>query len=89
VTGTTDGAPEPYAIAHVRDALASDPRVAALGLEVLAANGVLVLLGRVDTEGQREGAGEVAHAAASGYEIRNDLEVIDASAPPAPPEHLT
>lgn len=78
-----------YAVAHVREAFASDPRVAALGLEVVTAGGVLVLLGRVESEGQREGAAEVAAEAAPGYEIRNDLEVLDASAPPGPPERLT
>lgn len=89
MTGTPELTPEPYVVAHVREALATDPRVAALGLEVVATSGVLVLLGRVGTEQQRAGAGEVAVDAAPGYAIRNDLEVVDVSAPPAPPEHLT
>jgi osmotically-inducible protein OsmY len=81
--------PEAYVVAHVREALATDGRVAELGIDVTAAGSTLVLLGRVASTGQRDEAAVVAAERAPGYEIRNELEVVDDSAPPAPAERLS
>ena len=78
-----------YVIAHVREALATDARVAELGLELTIAAGTLVLTGRVGSASLREAAGEVARAHAGGLDVRNDLDVVEADARPATPERLT
>ncbi len=81
-------APDAYVVAHVREALATDHRVAELGIDVTASGGTLVLLGRVSSAKQREEAGVVAAELAPGFEVRNELEVVDATAPPNAPEVL-
>lgn len=81
--------PEPYVVAHVREALATDARVSELGLEVTVAGRTLVLTGRVGSEQLRAAAAEVAAAHAPDLEVRNDLEVVDVDARPASPERLT
>ncbi|MET0727890.1 MAG: BON domain-containing protein [Acidimicrobiales bacterium] len=86
--GEVEPIPEPYVLAHVHDALASDPRVVELGIDVVAAGGTLVLMGRVATAALREAAAQVAAEHAPGFEIRNDLELLDAVSPPAAPEQL-
>jgi osmotically-inducible protein OsmY len=80
--------PDQYVIAHVRDGLATDPRVVELGIDVEVANGSLVLLGRVGSSELRDAAAEVAAELAPGYAIRNELEVVDLTSPPAAPEQL-
>ena len=89
MTGSAaDRLPDEYVIAHVREGLAGDGRVAELGLEVTVAGGAIVLHGRVSSAAQREQAAAVAADRAPGYAVRNELEVVDASAPPAAPERL-
>ena len=83
-----DPTPDAYVIAHVREAMATDPRVAELGIEMTIAAGTLVLTGRVDSVQLRDAAAEVASAHAPDLEVRNDLDVIDDGAAPSPPEHL-
>ena len=85
---TGDRAPDAYVVAHVREALASDGRVAELGLDVTVSGDTVVLLGRVSSAAQRDDAAAIAAERAPGYAVRNELEVVDASAPPAPPERL-
>ena len=85
---TDDPTPDAYVIAHVREALARDPRVCELGVELTIAAGSLVLTGRVGSEELRRAAGEVARAHGAGLEVRNDLDVVEVDAPPAAPEHL-
>lgn len=80
--------PDPYLVAHVREALASDGRVGELGIDVERTGDALVLLGRVASAGQREAAAVVAAEQAPGLRICNELEVVDAVAPPSPPEQL-
>ncbi len=80
--------PAPYVLAHVRDALATDPRVSELGVELTIAQGTLVLTGRVASEALRAAAGQVASEQAPDFEIRNDLDVVDPGSRPADPEPL-
>lgn len=80
--------PEPYVLAHVREALATDGRVMEQGIEVVAAGGSLVLMGRVGTAALRDAAAEVAAEHAGGLSIRNDIEVLGGDLPPVAPERL-
>lgn len=82
-----DAVPE-YVVAHVHEALATDPRVLDQGIEVVAAGGTVVLMGRVFSQRQHDAASEVAQEQAPGFGIRNDLEVLDQPSPPGPVEHL-
>ncbi|HEY9556761.1 MAG TPA: hypothetical protein VIR58_08500 [Acidimicrobiales bacterium] len=88
-----DRTPDAYVIAHVREALATDERVAELGIELTIASSTLVLNGRVASTAQRDAATAVATellaAQLPDLEVRNDLEVVDADAGPAGPEHVT
>lgn len=80
--------PDQYVIAHVRDGLATDPRVVELGIEVEVANGSLVLLGRVGSTALWAAAAEVAAELAPGFTVRNELEVVDLESRPTAPEQL-
>lgn len=82
-----DTVPE-YVVAHVHEALATDPRVLDQGIEVVAAAGTVVLMGRVFSQRQHDAAAEVAAEQAPGFAIRNDLEVLDQPSSPGPVEHL-
>jgi osmotically-inducible protein OsmY len=84
----SDHTPDQYVIAHVRDGLATDPRVVELGIDVEVTNGCLVLLGRVGSTALCEAAAEVAAELAPDHTIRNELEVVDVTSPPAAPEQL-
>ena len=77
-----------YVVAHVHEALTTDPRVTEQSIEVAAVGRTIVLMGRVFSRDQRDAAAVVARAQAPGYEIRNDLEVLDQPTPPGPPERL-
>src|SRR3546814_13127243 len=85
-----DRTPDAYVIAHVREALATDERVAELGIELTIASSTLVLNGRVASTAQRDAATAVATellaAQPPDLEVRNDLEVVDADAGPPGPE---
>jgi osmotically-inducible protein OsmY len=89
VTGPGTGATaDAYVVAHVREALAADGRVAELGIDVERTGDALVLLGRVASAGRREAAAVVAAEQAPGFRIVNELDVVEAVAPPGPPEQL-
>lgn len=83
-----DEVPE-YVVAHVHEALTTDPRVMDQGIEVVAAGDTVVLMGRVFSQAQADAAGDVARDHAPSHRIRNDVEVLDQPTPPAPPERLT
>lgn len=87
-TEGADAVPE-YVVAHVHEALTTDPRVMEQGIEVVAASGTVVLMGRVFSQAQADAAAEVAQTQAPGYRIRNDVEVLDQPAPPGPAERLS
>jgi len=86
-TEGVDAVPE-YVVAHVHEALATDPRVMEQGIEVVATGSTVVLMGRVFSQRQHDAASEVAHEQAPGFTIRNDLEVLDRPSPPGPVEQL-
>ncbi len=70
--------PEPdYLVEEIRRALALDPRLHELGIQVEVASGRVVLSGDVPTPARRQAVGEVARELAPGYEVRNDVAVLD------------
>ena len=62
---------DPYLPEHVRDALANDPRVGELGVQVVSRGGSLVLSGTVASSARQAAAAEIARLLAP------DLLVID------------
>jgi osmotically-inducible protein OsmY len=59
--------------ARVKNALATDPRLAHLDIEVRSQDGFVVLEGQVDTFEDRERAGEIARAVPGVRGVRNFL----------------
>jgi BON domain len=69
--------PEDYAIEHLRNALATDERVAEMGLDVRIAAGKVFLTGQVPTEERRRAVGVVAGEFLPDYEIHNETVVTE------------
>ena len=69
--------PEDYAIEHLRNALATDERVAEMGLDVRIAAGKVFLTGQVPTEERRRAVGVVAGEVLPEYEVHNETVVTE------------
>jgi osmotically-inducible protein OsmY len=69
--------PEDYAIEHLRNALATDERVAEMGLDVRIAAGKVFLTGQVPTEERRQAVGVVAGEVLPDYEVHNETVVTE------------
>ena len=69
--------PEDYAIEHLRNALATDERVAEMGLDVRIAAGKVFLTGQVPTEERRQAVGVVAGEVLPEYEVHNETVVTE------------
>jgi hypothetical protein len=67
---------EPRAIAHLRERLAEDPRVAELNIDASFEQEVLILRGRVSTKERREAVEGVAAELLPGTEIVNEVVVV-------------
>ena len=80
--------PDAYLAAHARDALATDARVAELGLDVTVAGDLVVVTGTVSTPERRAAVAEVLAEVAPGHEVRNDT-IVAGFAEPDVPETLT
>lgn len=78
--------PASYLVAHVREALASDPRVAELNVEVAVAGRKVFLTGNVATSGHRQAVAEVVAELLPDYEIYNETTVPELGAPGEPEE---
>lgn len=76
--------PPEYVVAHVQEALATDTRVAELGIGVSVAGGRLFLTGTVSSDEQRDRAGDLAVEVAGDLEVCNDLEVAQLGGPGVP-----
>ena len=79
--------PEDYLVERVREALATDPRVGELSLEVRVEGEEVILTGAVPTEERRSAVGAVAAGVAQGRTIRNDT-VVEDLAPPGDVEEV-
>ena len=82
-TGPVTAAPEPeaYVVERIREALAHDPRVSALGICVSLAGSKVLLSGEVATPERKAAATEVAQTLAEGRTVHNVLTVSALSEP--------
>ena len=71
-----------YLVERIREAIAMDPRVNELELQVTVAAGRVFVSGTVATEERREAIGEVVAAIAPDREIHNETSVL-----PLAPDH--
>jgi hypothetical protein len=69
--------PDDYAIERLRDALATDERVAEMGLDVRIAAGKVFLNGQVSTEERRRMVGVVAGEVLPEYDVHNETVVTE------------
>jgi len=77
-----------YLAQRVSDALASDPRVADLGISVTVEPGAIRLWGQVATEERRDAVAVVARETLAGHEIQNEVTVNEMREPDGM-EHLS
>jgi osmotically-inducible protein OsmY len=66
---------EPYLTQHLREALARDPRVGELGVDVHICDGIVVLTGTVTSLTQQEAASVVARELLPQHGVRNEIAV--------------
>lgn len=81
-------APE-YVVAHVREALAEDPRTAQQDLKVLLSGNQLVVKGSCTSRERCAAIEEVIRAAAPGFEIVNQVQVVANEAAPERVEDIS
>jgi len=74
--------PREYHAEHVRQALASDPRVSELGLEIEIGDGEVWVRGHIATDARRDAALEIVRAACGGCVVRDGLDVVTIIAEP-------
>jgi hypothetical protein len=79
--------PKQYVIEHVQRALAQDPRVSALDVEVTLAGGRVFLTGDVPTQERKEAISAVVAEILPDHEICNETSVATL-APAGEPEQL-
>lgn len=66
-----------YTEAHVAEALATDPRVSTLGIEVSIRDGDVFLSGDVATPERKDAVTEVVSELMPGYNVHNDTAARD------------
>ena len=66
---------DPYLAEHVREAIAHDPRVGELGVNVEISGETVVLAGTLRSAQRQEAASEVAHDLLPDHEVRNETVV--------------
>ncbi|MGH9104693.1 MAG: BON domain-containing protein [Acidimicrobiales bacterium] len=89
--GQAPGAPVPslaeegpaYISAHLRDALAQDPRTGELGLEVVVDGGEVFVRGQVTTDQRRQAVVEVVEELVPGFQVHSEVRVVDHGGAPA------
>jgi osmotically-inducible protein OsmY len=79
--------PDDYLIGHIREALASDPAVGVLDIQVEISGDTVYLAGSIDCGTKRQAAREAATRVAPNYKIVNNIKVMTLS-PVEPPEVL-
>jgi len=78
---------DPYLAEHLREALAQDPRVGELGLDVEIVGETVVLRGTLTSTERQAAASDIAHDLMPNHAVRNETAVPDC--PEAPQvEHL-
>jgi osmotically-inducible protein OsmY len=71
----------PYVVAHLRDALAHDARVAALDINVRIVGGDVFLTGQVASAARRDAVRAVVQELAPDLTVHNQLDVLPVDAP--------
>lgn len=71
-TGTTTE-PDPYLAEHVREALARDPRVGELGIDVEIAGDTATLRGTLASPERRQAVAEAVRELLPGHEVRDEM----------------
>ncbi len=82
VRDTPTELPREYQAEHVRQALAADPRVSALGLEIEIGDAEVWVRGLVATKARRDAALEIVRAACGECVVRDGLEVVSLTLEP-------
>jgi osmotically-inducible protein OsmY len=80
--------PEDYAVQRLRDALAGDPRVAEMGLDVRTVAGKVFVTGQVPTAERQAAVAAVAAEVLPEYEVHNET-VVTAVVDAPRVEHIT
>lgn len=80
--------PGDYAVGHVEEALACDPRVNEQGLHVALAGGRVFVTGTVSTRHRRDAIATVVAELLPEHELRNEVTVASEYPEPAGMEHL-
>jgi BON domain len=75
--------PTHYIVAHVREALASDPRANELNVQVTVAGNRVFLTGEVTTSARRDAITTVTQELLPGFDIVNETSVASFTEPPA------
>ena len=70
-------APKQYVVAHVREAIAHDPQLSELHVDVSVQGGKVFLTGVVGTAERRRALTAVVRAVAPDHEICNETEVAE------------
>jgi hypothetical protein len=78
--------PVEYVVGRLQEALASDPRVAELTLEVRVLGDVIYVSGSVPTRERRSAVHEIALRECPGFVVRNDVSITEVSEAPDPEE---
>lgn len=76
----TDTPPQ-YQVAHLRRALAEDPRTSELGIRVTVRGDAIQLAGDVTCAGRRDDIEAVLHDIAPQMRVLNDIRVTEVGAP--------
>ena len=71
-----DGTADDYVVEHVREALTTDPRTSAQGLQVACHGDAIVVSGTVESADRREAVGVVAAEVAAGLRVCNETVVV-------------
>jgi osmotically-inducible protein OsmY len=79
---------DPYLAEQVREALARDPRVGELGVDVEVWGETVVLSGTVTSVAGQDAATEVAREVVPDHQVRNETATVDLVAP-SDAEHLS
>ncbi len=73
--GTEPAEPAEYVVERIHQALAEDPAVHELGVQVAVAGGRVFLTGHVGTPERKDAITEVAHRVLPDYEVHNQTTV--------------
>ena len=84
----SEGETPQYTEAHVAEALANDPRVSSLGIEVAIRSKDVFLSGDVGTPERKAAVSEVVAELLPGYTVHNDTSAPE-FAPGVETEHLS